>query len=215
MLLAAKRHSEAVFTPVEVTPSTAGFLSRVDVFGQQYLGVIQRQKKLSQQSAAAHALYALKHKEGIDVNAALQNGSAKKGQAPRVPADAGPELRVAPPLATGAGWEQMVGPESKWAPQETPKEKLMLLAVKRKIPLTFQEVEVTPPDSGFHAKVVMLGQSYPGTVQRQKKLAQQSAAAHALFALHQADVKGAATAPNASSSTLAELWNRPGTAGVA
>ena len=67
----------------------------------------------SQQSAAAHALYALQHNEGIDVAAALQNGGASAKKTARASAaDATPELRVAPPLAIGAGWDS--------PPQPTP-----------------------------------------------------------------------------------------------
>ena len=56
-------------------------------------------------------------------------------------------------------------------------------------------MEVKPPIQGFQASVTVFGQTYVGLVQRQKKLAQQSAAAHALHALQSSDVLGGMPIP--------------------
>lgn len=97
---------------------------------------------------------------------------------------------------------QLVQATSKWAPQESPKERLVLLASKRQIPVSFHEEQT---DTGFLARVDVLGQSFLGTVHKQKKLAQQSAAAHALCEL-QSDERFAAPGVVVNEKPSFESW---------
>jgi dsRNA-specific ribonuclease len=195
ILLAAKKRSEVTFEDVLVDPPASGFLIKVTVFGVSYEGSLQRRKRLAENAAAAHALYELRHPdvavlaeaaEGFTADSSLtEEPKAAPKRKPKQRAEAAVAVE---PVQVEGGWQSLVKAESKWEMQQSPKERLLMYGAKKKVDVVFEDLPVQTSEIGFLVQVSTGGQEYVGEVHRRKRLAENSAAAHALYAMQHPDV---------------------------